>query len=156
MSPFHGVWSFRNGQLYELQILSGLIHLLHCGVIHRLQQRPPCSTASQPASLWSSPWAAGKCLLWHMEHLFSFLLWPSCLQDCFSYIFIDLLSQLLCSIFFLLFLKYVITRALSLFLMSSTLTRSRSFLELTLSNMGADSSHRGHFLQIPDYQNLVI
>ena len=36
-------------------------YLLHCG--------PPCSAGGQPPSPWSSSWAAGKSLLWCLEHL---------------------------------------------------------------------------------------
>ncbi|NXH49107.1 CSMD3 protein, partial [Dicaeum eximium] len=58
-----------------------------------------------------------------------------------SYIFLLIFCHSCFAAFFLLLLKYVITRAPPLFLTGSALTRS-SFLELALSNMGAASSHR--------------
>lgn len=62
---------------------SGSIHLLHCGILHRLQwwlglffirlwdtdTAPACSPP---------PHAAGQCLLWQLEQLFSFLLHCHC------------------------------------------------------------------------------
>jgi len=34
----------------------------------------PCAAVAQPASSWSSPWAEGESLLWHLEHLIPLLL----------------------------------------------------------------------------------
>ena len=48
---------------------------------------PPQPAAWTSAPWWSSPWAAGKYLLWHLEHLLPLLLlllWRWCLQGCFS------------------------------------------------------------------------
>ena len=57
---------------------------------------PPRAAGGQPASPWSSPWAAGESLLWRLEHLLPLLLHrPRCLQSCFSHIF-SLLSPGCC------------------------------------------------------------
>jgi len=68
------------------------IHLLRCGVLHGLWLYV-CSTMDlhglqgQPASPWSSPRAAGKSLLQHLDHLLPLLIhWPWCLQSSFSHI----------------------------------------------------------------------
>ena len=50
----------------QATILSGIIQHLQCWVVHRLQ--------GLPSPLWSSPWAAGDHLLWHVEHFLSILL----------------------------------------------------------------------------------
>ena len=61
-----------------------------------LHRGPPWAAGGQPASPWSSPWAAGESLLWCLEHLLPLLLHrPRCLQSCFSHIF-SLLSPGCC------------------------------------------------------------
>jgi len=61
------------------RFLQGYTHLLQHGVLYGLQGGyllhcgPPRAAGEQPASLWSSPWAAGESLFWHLEQLlFSF------------------------------------------------------------------------------------
>lgn len=41
----------------------------------------------KPVPSWSPLQAAGTSLFWCLEHLFPFLFWPWCLQDCCSYFF---------------------------------------------------------------------
>jgi len=67
-------------------------YLLHCG--------PPLDAAGQPASPWSSPWAAGESLLRCLERFIPLLLlslW--CLHSCFVHIF-SFLSHSCCTSFF--------------------------------------------------------
>ena len=72
-------------------------YLLHCG--------PPWAAEGQPASPWSSPWAAEESLLWCLERLLPLLLhWPWCLQSCFFHVF-SLLPQLLLHGSFFVFLN---------------------------------------------------
>jgi len=51
-------------------------YLLHCG--------PPRAAGAQPASPWSSPWAAGESLPWHLEHIIPEVLPPSLMGSAFA------------------------------------------------------------------------
>jgi len=61
--------------LLRLQLPSGHLHLLSHAVLHVLQcgylfqHGPPWAAGRQPTSPWSCPEAAGKFLLWCLEHL---------------------------------------------------------------------------------------
>lgn len=76
---------------HKLQLSSGHIDIL--------QQHPPWVAEGHTLSLWSSPWVAGKSLLWCLAHNFPLLLWPWCLQS-FFHMFYSFLSQLLHSAFY--------------------------------------------------------
>jgi len=143
---------------------SGHTHLLQHGVLHRLQEvlhrGPPWAAWVQPASLWSSPAAAGESLLRHLEHLLALLLltWVSAVL--FLSHILTLFQLLLCSIF-LFILKCYHIQALAPLLMGSVLSSGRSVLELAGTSF---VPHRGSFLHLLTegtpaflhYQNLAM
>ena len=93
-------------------------YLLHHG--------PPWTAGGQPASPWSSPWAAGESLLWCLKHLLPLIL------HCFGVCRVASLTYSHSCVtlhFFSLLLKYVIPEALPPSLMGSALASSGSILE---------------------------
>ena len=104
----HGVTNLLHRGLLSPQVLPGACSSMGSPWCHSLVWASSCSgmglflvcrwvsappwismgCGGQPASPWSSPRAAGKSLLWCLEHLLPLLLhWPWCLQSCFSHIF---------------------------------------------------------------------
>lgn len=100
MGPFYRVLSLKKRLLQQrLQLLPGGFSCIGCLWACRANPQEN-GTISSPSS---PTWTARKSLLWHLDHLFPFLiLWTWCLQGCFSQIFLTPFSQSYCAVFFIL------------------------------------------------------
>lgn len=151
--------------LHGLQPPSVQIHLTQCMYLYGLQhgdlfhQGTPWAAEGRPAPPLSFPWAVGKLLLWHLQHL-PLLHWPWCLQGCFSLPFLTPLSQLLlCNSLFYPFLNLLskrrnrVTHWLGFAQWQAPFEASWNWI---LSNMGQlmDSSHRGLIAASPTNKTL--
>lgn len=164
VAALHGVQSFRNGllqcelphgpkvlpenllhpawDLHRLQLPSGRVHLLSCGVL--------CNPRAAGWHLWSSMWVTGDSL----GHLLPLLLpWSCCLQSCFTLIFsLLILTAAVCH--FLPFPKHPQRGAISISVWLSCVWVNPAD--------GWDTGaaplffwHRDHPCTVPYYQRLV-